>query len=377
VTQLGDGEGLRPRRGPLMSFIVYAWDRRRFLIVCALALLVSVALLWLSLLPMGAGYHEVLANLGASFLGVIATVIVLDPLIKGSRAPEELIHSEFPYEQFLNGVCRSARQVRILGAWPYVMDHPWRARFLPALKDAVNRGVRVQILILDPGSKAAEQRARDLAHQFDVSAVIGDVLREFWNLKKELPDSVASCLDIRVYSLLPPARMYRCDSRAISSFFPMGNWEGSDIKHYETNMTSRLAQFVDDQFQLIWQDADTITLSSYFKLDLDIVIPGSDFITWSTQYVVNQEQVFIAGHGIVEELYRLRAIDPQVRLSLVPPGARFDGERLILVPADRSVSNHLQFLFQRKYGPANPLLGNSSIFVVKRARAEEMEEPAA
>jgi hypothetical protein len=376
VAGLGDGEGLPPRRGTLMSFATYVWSRRRFLVVCAVALLFSIALLWLSLRPMTDGYRDLLANLGATFLGVIATVVVLDPLIKGSRTPEEAIHSEFPYELFLNGVCRSARLVRILGAWPYVMDHPWRARFLPALKDAVQRGVRVQILLLDPGSKAAEQRARDLAREFDVSAVIGEVLREFWSLTKALPEWARNYLEIRVYSLLPPARMYRWDARAISSFFPMGNWEGSDIKHYETNMTSRLAQFVDDQFQLIWHDADTIALSSYFELSLDIAVPGVEFISRSAKYVVYEDQVYIAGRGIVEDLYRLRAIDPQVRLRQVPPAARLDGDRLILVPADRNVSNPLQLLFHRKYGPVNPLLSHASILAIG-AVADEAEPPAA
>lgn len=373
---LGDGEGPRRRRGVLMSFVTYVWSRRRFLMGCAVALLLSVALLWLSLRPMKDGYRDLLANLGASFLGVIATVVVLDPLIKGSRTPEEAIHSEFPYELFLTGLRRSARLVRILGAWPYVMDHPWRARFLPALKDAVQRGVRVQILLLDPGSKAAEQRARDLARDFDVSAVIGEVLREFWSLTKALPEWAANYLEVRVYSLLPPARMYRWDSRAISSFFPMGNWEGSDIKHYETNMTSRLAQFVDDQFQLIWHDADTISLASYFKVNLDIAVPGLEFISRTAKYVVYQDEVYVAGRGIVEELYRLRAIDPQVRLRQVPPGARLAGDRLILVPADRNVSNHLQLLFHRKYGLANPLLNNPSILAIG-VDAEEAEPPAA
>lgn len=373
---LGDGEGLPHRRGALMTLLAYVWRRRRFLIVCALALLFSVALLWLSLRPIKDGYRDLLANLGASFLGVIATVVVLEPLIKGSRTPEEVIHSEFPYELFLNGLCRSSRLVRILGAWPYVMDHPWRRRFLPALKDAVQRGVRVQILLLDPGSKAAEQRARDLEREFDVSAVIGEVLREFWSLKKELPEWAANYLEIRVYSLLPPARMYRWDARAISSFFPMGNWEGSDIKHYETNMTSRLAQFVDDQFQLIWNDSDTITLSSYFELKLDIAVPGVEFISRRAKYVIYQDHVYVAGRGIVEELYRLRAIDPQVRLKEVPPGARLNGGRLILMPAERNVSNHLQLLFHRKYGSANPLLSHASILTID-VPAEEAEPPAA
>src|SRR4029079_16381787 len=253
-------------------------------------------------------------NIGASFLGVVATVLILEPLIERSRTPEEIIHSEFPYELFLQGVATSSRQIRILGAWPYVMDHPWRERFLTGLGAAVRRGVDVQILVLDPGSKAAEQRARDLDNKFDVASVISDVLMAFWDLRRSLPEQAADRLEIRVYSLLPPARMYRWDGRAISSFFPMGNWVGSDIKNYETNMNSRLAQFVDEQFELVARDDDSMSLRDFFQLTIDVATPESGFLTREPEYVVDGDKVYIAGQDVVQELYRLRAVEPQVKV---------------------------------------------------------------
>ena len=95
------------------------------------------------------------------------------------------------------------------------MDHPWRARFLDGLRAAAERGVRIQILVLDPDSKAAEQRSRDLDNQFNVARVISEVLQEFWRLRAGLIDRATGQLEIRVYSLLPPARMYRWDARAM------------------------------------------------------------------------------------------------------------------------------------------------------------------
>ncbi|WP_213453947.1 hypothetical protein [Rhizomonospora bruguierae] len=364
MTSLGDGEGVPRVRGPVATHLRRLWRRRRFVAALAAVLVVSVALLQASFVPALDRYAEILVNLGASFLGVVATVLVLEPLIERSRTPEEVIHSEFPYKMFLTGVDTAAYHLRILGAWPYVMDHPWRARFLDGLRAAAERGVRIQILVLDPDSKAAEQRSRDLDNQFDVARVISEVLQEFWRLRAGLPDRVAAHLEIRVYSLLPPARMYRWDARAISSFFPMGNWVGSDIKHYETNMSSRLAQFVDEQFELIWHDVDTVSLDEYFRLSLDLAVPDFGFLSTSQEYVVHDGVLYVAAREIVEELYRLQTADPLLRLCSRVRGFDRGEDRLAMEVIPQSRAPRVRDLFRRKYGPASPLDGGGSLLAL-------------
>jgi hypothetical protein len=360
VRELSDGENVRPARGPVLTYLHRTWRRRRLLAVLAVTVLVSIGLLRAAFLPVSQGMADILVNLGASLLGVVATVMVLEPLIEGSRTPEEIIHSEFPHQLFLDGIAVGNRVVRIMGAWPYVMDHPWRSRFLAELRAAVERGVTVQILVLDPESKAAEQRARDLDNQFDVALVISDVLQTLSNLMGALPDRSAAHLAVRVYSSLPPARMYRWDSRAVSSFFPMGNWIGSDIKHYETNMTSRLAQFVDEQFELIWRHPDTVPLADYVTVALDIATPEADFLSRRAQYVVHDGHIYVAAREIAAELYRMRVVDPQVRIdwdavvAAPPPGP------VSLLPVERGLLPTLRARFHRKYGAASALEGAES-----------------
>ncbi|MEV6971682.1 hypothetical protein AB0M47_41950 [Hamadaea sp. NPDC051192] len=358
---LSDAETAHPIRGPIRTYLSRIWQRRRLLFVLTITLIVSIVLLRAAFLGVSAGMADILVNLGASLLGVVVTVMVLEPLIERSRTPEEVIHSEFPHQAFLEGVATANRVVRVMGAWPYVMDHPWRRRFLGELRQAVERGVRVQILILDPESKAAEQRTRDLDNQFDVAVVIGDVLQTFWDLTRQLPDRSVGQLAVRVYSSLPPARMYRWDSRAVSSFFPKGNWVGSDIKHYETSMNSRLAQFVDEQFDLLWRDAETVPLGEYFLVDLDIATPAADFLTRRAQYAVVDGELFIAAADIVTELYRMRVVDPQVRvdwdtLPIEPP----DGP-VSLLPVDADRLPTLRTHFHRKYGTASAIAGADSV----------------
>jgi hypothetical protein len=364
VSRVGDGEGVAPVRGSFASHVIRLWRRRRFLTVLGVALVLSLGTLALSLTVAAVPYRDILINIGTSLLGVVATVLILEPLIERSRTPEEIIHSEFPYELFLQGVASSSRQIRVLGAWPYVMDHPWRQRFLAGLSDAVRRGVDVQILVLDPGSKAAEQRARDLDNTFDVASVISDVLMAFWELSRSLPEQAADRLDVRVYSLLPPARMYRWDGRAISSFFPMGNWVGSDIKHYETNMNSRLAQFVDEQFELVARDDDSTSLRDFFRVTIDVATPESGFLTREPEYAVDGDKIYIAGQDVVQELYRLRAVEPQVKVRQRIPQADLGDETLVLMPVGPEDLARVRTLFHRKYGGASPLQRHHSALLI-------------
>lgn len=370
LSRFGDFDNLGPQRGRISTHLRRLWRRRRFLAVLAVAMVLSVGTTAASFLPIADQYRQVLVNVGASFIGVIATVLILEPLIESSRKPEEVIHTEFPYALFVEGVAVSMRQIRIMGAWPYTMDHPWRRPFLSALGAAAERGVRIQLLVLDPSSKAAEQRSRDL-DSFDVASVITDVLISLMNLVDSLTPAAGGRVEVRVYSSLPPARMYRWDGQAISSFFPMGNWVGSDIKHYETNMNSRLAQFVDEQFELLWRDVDTIPISRYFYLRVDVALTETESAVHTLEYVTVAGDIYVAGYQLNETIRRL----PQagVHVGHIREGIL---ESSTLSPLSQAEADdlHMSELFFRKYGSGTPLDLDPSVLRVELTPQEPSRE---
>ena len=293
-------------------------------------------------------FGDVLINLAASFIGVVVTVLAIEPIIRRSQQPEEMVRSEFPYDAFLRGVEDSSYKIRILGAWPYVMDQPWRRRFLEGIERAAHRRVRIEILVLDPASKAAEQRADDLGGQFDVAGVIGDVVRAFERLEQRLAAVDRDYLDVRVYATLPPARMYRWDARVISSFFPMGNAVGGDVKHYETNAVSRLAQFVDEQFELLWRDESTRTLEDYLRLRLlcdDHRIVTANYVTPDGDVFVETPELTAAAGLVVEApgISEIPGVSTEQYFDLQPLSDEDDRRRDVLIA------------FRNKYGPADRL----------------------
>ena len=292
-------------------------------------------------------WRDVLINIGASVVTVFLTVLAVEPLLEQGRRPEEVIHPDFPHQRFLDGMEASAHRVRIMGAWPYVMDQQWRPVFLETLTRTLARGVVVEILVMDPTSKAAEQRDVDLGHEVRVAVVISGVLGELSRFQHDLPESSADRLGVRVFGSLPPARLYRWDNRAISSFFPMGTGLGTEVRHYETNVTSSLGRFVDEQFDLAWRDRDTRTLEDYLTVSMTLVATGRRY---RARYIVVDGHVYVASRQLTDSLYRNALHGTQGRLDQAGRDAGDDTAYTVqTVPDGNPAAGHIEELMRRKY----------------------------
>jgi len=356
------------------------WKHRRYVASLVAVVLVSAALLVGAYTGPLVRFSDLLVNLGASFLGGVVTVLAIEPIIRRGTRPDEIIHESFPFDQFLRGVERASYKVRILGAWPYVMDDPWRRRFLAAVEKAARGRVRVEILVLDPASKAAQQRADDLGGKFDVVSVIGDTLRSLDLLVGGLPSAAGEYVDVRIYASLPPARMYRYDARAISSFFPMGNALGTDVKHYETSATSRLAQFVDDQFELLWNHDDTRTLEEFLRITLHLTDQNAVVGTFSANFVVHENSILLETRQLADHVASAGVARAVVnipgsgRLPVTSHAVLYELEE---VDWEQTPSGAVLRAFEHKYGPANRLAGDHSlVYRLVPLHLEPVLEPA-
>jgi hypothetical protein len=260
------------------------------------------------------------------------------------------------------------------------MDDPWRRRFLAAVEKAARGRVRVEILVLDPASKAAQQRADDLGGKFDVVSVIGDTLRSLDQLVGGLPSAAGEYVDVRIYASLPPARMYRYDARAISSFFPMGNALGTDVKHYETSATSRLAQFVDDQFELLWNHDDTRTLEEFLRITLHLTDQNAVVGTFSANFVVHEDSILLETRQLADHVASAGVARAVVnipgsgRLPVTSHAVLYELEE---VDWEQTPSGAVLRAFERKYGPDNRLAGDHSlVYRLVPLHLEPVLEPA-
>jgi len=283
-------------------------SRRVYYGALGLVLLIGAGLTAIGI-PLGGTAQDVLINLGSSVLGVFLVAVVLEPIIKFGRRYEEQIHGGFPHRRFLDGLAGCSHRIRIMGAWPYVMEQQWRAEFLDALLAAIRRNTSVEILILDPTSPAARQRRSDMRESTDISRLVTEILAALDGFRARVPRERADRLRVRIYNTLPPARLYRWDNRALSSFFPAGDRWGSDVRHYETNVTSGLGHFVDEQFTLIWNDERSRDLTAYLRLPVRIQATGR---TFQVRFVVLDDGLYAIDPALTDSLMRNASTDWRV-----------------------------------------------------------------
>ncbi|MBK6873421.1 MAG: hypothetical protein IPJ14_08540 [Kineosporiaceae bacterium] len=324
-------------------------ERPHYVTALIVLVLLGAGLIVLAvLLPAGA-MRDLLINLGATVVGVVLTAVVLEPLIEIARRPEERILTAFPHREFISGVAGARHTVKIMGAWPYVMDQPWRQPFLDAARSALRAGASVRILTMDPMSHAAEQRQDDLGTSVDVAALIADTLVELESFRDSLDSAAAQRFSVRIYSLLPPARLYLTDQRALCSFLSQGTNLGTDVRHYDTSIMSGLARFVDEQFDVIWGHRTTRALDSYWHLPLTT---SSDGRRYDVQYVELDEVIYVASRRLIDVLFRRRLQDEQVSVPVNGSVAVFTLEASL--DSSDEVSG-IRTALDRKYGSRSEL----------------------
>lgn len=156
--------------------------RRRRQTLIVLGVLLAIAVL---LLALGLGIDDyrrnVAVNVGADLIGAIVTIFLITPLI--SRIDEGRVreHPRLDYGWFAELAASATSVVRILDTFSNLLDGPFTHRFLRGVEQALQRETVVRILLLDPASLAAVQRASELGMPDAQREIMRNlrVLREF------------------------------------------------------------------------------------------------------------------------------------------------------------------------------------------------------
>ncbi|MEJ3746685.1 hypothetical protein WEI85_25780 [Actinomycetes bacterium KLBMP 9797] len=319
-------------------------SRRRQVILAVLLAVAGIAALVSGSYVAGYG-QEIMVNVGASLLMVALSFVVFDPIFEDMRRNAVEEHRTLNHEQLVGNIATAAVEVDILETWTGLLEDRHRERFLDAVTTALRRGVEVRVLLLDPESSAAEQRAEEL-HHTQVPLLIMDNLRHLYHLRRGLDPLVARQLQVRVYDASPSIQLYRWDDKAFISFFPVGV-RAYDARQIEAFMSSPLGEFVASRFEDLWNESTTRRLDDFMTLALTVRLGTADLASSQAHFVRLDGDCFVDGSALLDHL-----TDHGARqLSLAVAGARegiFDLARLDQHdPARRAT---VIALFDAKYG---------------------------
>lgn len=315
--------------------------------------LLAVALLVFARLVEGFN-RELLLNLGASLAFVPPTYLVFAPIFERLRQTAAAIeeHLVLDIDLLISHIELSHSRVWVLETWTGLLEDAHRDAFLKALRVALGNGVSVQILLLDPTSAAAQQRAEELNDPW-VPTLIAENLRYLHDFRRQLAASQQRLLEVRVYDASPSVQLYRWDDKAFVSFFPIGK-RAYDTRQIETYLANPLGEFAESRFDGLWSATTTYTLDDYMTLALCVHHEDRPPTEHEVAFVRAQDDIFVDGAAFLTEVAKHGIRTLTVRLGPADAPAHRDGEvvsyRLALLEDADAGAEAVKRQFVAKYG---------------------------
>ncbi|SFF28493.1 hypothetical protein SAMN05421541_108140 [Actinoplanes philippinensis] len=316
-------------------------------------------------------YSDLLLNLGSSMVLAAVSYVIFDPLFEEARKARVQEHDRFDQTAFIDRIRETRRNIRILDTWTILLQGKARARTLHAMREALEQGATIRVLLLDPGSAAAQQRTDELERrQIDVAAQIMENLRHLHAFREGLDSAEQrSLLKVCVYDASPSIQLYQWDGRALISFFPIGK-VSFDVPQLEVDMASPWGQFVDRRFDELWDHRDYIrTLDRYWRLTVTLTHGGTPLEAVPVPYISAEDVIYIDGTGPLANQFAARMLpgpgeQPHTEasfgaLAVWPPRRSGQQSRefdLIRLDEDQVPGTTAEVLaqFEKKYGGYPP-----------------------
>jgi hypothetical protein len=266
--------------------------------------------------------RDLLLNLGSSLAFLPPTYLIFAPIFERIRqtaaAIEEHLALDIPL--LIRNIEHSYSAVCILETWTGLLEDAHRTAFLRALDTALGNGVSVRILLLDPTSAAASQRAEELGDQ-PVAQLITENLRHLHEYRRGLAEVPKALLEVRVYDASPSVQLYRWDDKAFLSFFPIGK-RAYDTRQIETYLANPLGEFAQSRFDALWAAPSTAGLEDYMQLALCVHHATPPPIEYRVPFVRHENELFVDGaplfaplvdHGITTLTVQLGPADAPLK----------------------------------------------------------------
>ncbi len=206
-------------------------------------------------------------NLGADLVGAIVTIFVISPLITRGQQGRVREHSRLDYDWFTDQVFHATSDVRVLDTFSGLFDRPGTQRFFRVVRDSMARHAITRVLLLNPDSLAAEQRASELSgvSRDDIRREILRNIHTLDRFQRGLEEPLKQRFEVRLYNASASVTFYRWDDRALVSFLPIGRLSGDGVQ-LEITVSSPLGMFVSERFDELWDHGTK--LAEFMMMDL-------------------------------------------------------------------------------------------------------------
>jgi hypothetical protein len=303
-----------------------------YVLIGALVLLASLLLLYPVRHVEDFG-TELRINIGSNLLDLVLAVLVLQPLVLSLNRNAVRWRNRLDYRDVIRRIERSTEQVDIWKHWTGLLEPRYEPAFTAAMRAALERGVHFRIMLTDPSSPDAAERARQVAPT-DAVALMRQNIERLDEILQKVPARHAELIQVRISSVGPAHAFYRVDDWLSYGLFR--DRRVSESYQREVRVRGDLGGLALEAFGNRWNGAGLRGIAEHYRVRLRFTLHGT-VVEHDLRFVVHDGEHWVDADPAV--------LHPDHEVTM-------DGrQRYVLVGAGPETQQRVADLYVAKYGP--------------------------
>jgi hypothetical protein len=240
-------------------------------------------------------WPNLLLNAAGDMIGGMVILLMIEPIV--SRAAVQIRqHAHLDFRLFARRIVQADREIRVLDTYSGLFDNTNGLRSLPALHDAVLRGVHVRVLLMSPATDASRLRQEQLEAAYPGLSIDGQIhnnISALGTIEQQLaeamrrigaphaipmiggdsedtgiyptqpsepatvPAAPVGSFELRLYSVAAPFTLYQRDNTILFALLPAYQF-AHDAPQLEITAGSLTGMQILEKFDELWEDSRSV-----------------------------------------------------------------------------------------------------------------------
>ena len=320
-------------------------------------------------------WPNLLLNAAGDMIGGLVILLMIEPIV--SRAAVQIRqHAHLDFRLFARRIVQADREIRVLDTYSGLFDNTNGLRSLPALHEAVLRGVHVRILLMSPATDASRLRQEQLEAAYPGLSIDGQIhnnISALGTLEQQLAEAMrrigaphampmiggdsedtgiypirpsepatvpavpVGSFELRLYSVAAPFTLYQRDNTILFALLPAYQF-AHDAPQLEITAGSLTGMQILEKFDELWEDSRPVRRLAPIRLSA-----AEDTEPMWVRYLELGDETYYVSNRID---VALRAKPDQHFWLGEHGGVEHEAEP---VPTDSTLHRQLLELHERKY----------------------------
>jgi hypothetical protein len=278
-------------------------------------------------------------NIGANLLDLVLAALVLQPLILFLSRNAVRRRNRLDYADVIGRIENASDRVDVWKHWTGLLEGRYERDFAAAVRGALDRGVRFRIMLTDPSSPDAAERARQVAPTDAVGSMRQNIER-LDALIRELPARHRPLFEVRISAIGPAHAFYRVDDWLSYGIFR--DRRVSESYQREVRVRGDLGELALEAFVHRWRGAGLLEIDDHYRIRVRFTVNGAT-AEHDLRYVLHDGEHWVD----VNPAALQPAFHPDHEASMPANGRG----RYVLVEPSPGTRDRVMASYAAKYGP--------------------------